>query len=456
MKITFILLFIFVHCIGFSQLGSWNNGSFKETDKKSANDLKLWNEGNQINYEEVSRNQNANGEVEVILNDLSGRSMQVRLTDKSSYWKLTNDANWTVLYDGSWSVKPSINIKPVVNNPAPQTNIKEENCQAARNKYLEQNQDVKNANMDPWSHYTNYGKKEGRKWPSCEGSLPTVNISLNPAPVSNPIVNSTNASVSHKPAANIKSVQIGTQTWMVENLNVSTFRNGDSIPQAKNQNEWSKAAERMQPVWCYYDNNPKNGEKYGKLYNWYAVNDPRGLAPAGWHVPGDEEWAKLIDFLGGDSDAEEKLKSQKKISVEISYHDVGGYDETKWVPCSNCSYWTEKQKSNNPCTFCKNTGGERVKTGKYIPKTKEKREVKIYDGWEDGTNESGFSALPGGYAFSHSIGGDADFSGSCYFWSTTIEETYDVWCLKLEHNYDFVQRDKTKKGSGFSVRCVRD
>ena len=393
MKITFIFLFIFVHCIGFSQLASWNNGSFKETDELSANNMKLWNEENQHNYEEVSRNQNAIGVVEVILNDLNGRSMQVRLTNTSSYWKFPNDTSWTVLYNGSWSVKPTFNATPVVNNPTP---------------------------------------------------------------VSNPIVNSTNSSVNHKPAVNIKSVQIGTQTWMVENLNVSTFRNGDPIPEAKNDKEWSMSVESMQPAWCYYDNNPKNGEKYGKLYNWYAVNDPRGLAPAGWHVPGDEEWTKLIDFLGGSGDADEKLKSQKKISVEISYHDVGGYDETKWAPCSNCYYWTEKQKSNNPCTVCKNEKGKYVKTGKYIPKTKEKREVKIYDGWEDGTNESGFSALPGGYAFSHDIGGDARFSGSCYFWSTTVEETYDVWIRSLVYHYDYVLRDKTKKGSGLSVRCVRD
>jgi len=122
MKITFIFLFIFVHCIGFSQLASWNNGSFKETDELSANNMKLWNEGNQHNYEEVSRNQNAIGVVEVILNDLNGRSMQVRLTNTSSYWKFPNDTSWTVLYNGSWSVKPTFNATPVVNNPAPVSN----------------------------------------------------------------------------------------------------------------------------------------------------------------------------------------------------------------------------------------------------------------------------------------------------------------------------------------------
>ena len=522
MKATLIFLSFLVQSLCFAQLASWNNDSFKELDKKSSNNLKMWNEGNQFYYEEVSRNQNANGEVEVILNDINGRSMQVRLTDKSSYWKFPNDANWTVLYDGSWSVKPSFetpqktmqarltkgqkkkieeDIKsleeslgiadfnklqqfrydPKFKASLTPDEIKYYEDMIIENARIRREIDIEsfNVNGENWKEernnivFINTYKKNPTKYETkvetknsrqyllyrlkpeinTENTTPVEN---NPAPVSNPIVNSTNASVSHKPAANIKSVQIGTQTWMVENLNVSTFRNGDSIPQAKNDKEWSMSVESMQPAWCYYDNNPKNGEKYGKLYNWYAVNDPRGLAPAGWHVPGDEEWAKLIDFLGGDSDAEEKLKSQKKISVEISYHDVGGYDETKWAPCSNCSYWTEKQKSNNPCTVCKNEKGKYVKTGKYIPKTKEKREVKIYDGWEDGTNESGFSALPGGYAFSHDIGGDARFSGSCYFWSTTVEETYDVWIRSLVYHYDYVLRDKTKKGSGLSVRCVRD
>jgi len=84
-----------------------------------------------------------------------------------------------------------------------------------------------------------------------------------------------------------------------KNLNVSTFRNGDPIPQAKTVEEWKKAGENQQPAWCYYDNDPADGEKYGKLYNWYAVDDTRGLAPKGWHVPSNAEWTILTDYLGG-------------------------------------------------------------------------------------------------------------------------------------------------------------
>jgi len=104
-------------------------------------------------------------------------------------------------------------------------------------------------------------------------------------------------------------VTIGTQVWMTKNLDVSTFRNGDPIPHAKTEEEWLKANQEGQPAWCYYDNDPANGKKYGKLYNWYAVNDLRRLAPAGYHVPSDAEWKVLTDYLGGEYVAGKKMKS---------------------------------------------------------------------------------------------------------------------------------------------------
>ncbi len=73
----------------------------------------------------------------------------------------------------------------------------------------------------------------------------------------------------------------GTQKWTTANLNVSSFANGDSIFEARSAEEWEKAGVDQKPVWCNYDNDPNNGAKYGKLYNWYSVNDPRGLAPKG-------------------------------------------------------------------------------------------------------------------------------------------------------------------------------
>jgi uncharacterized protein (TIGR02145 family) len=106
-----------------------------------------------------------------------------------------------------------------------------------------------------------------------------------------------------------KTVVIGEQLWMSENLSVDKFRNGDLIPEAKTDAEWKRAGENKQPAWCYYQNDPKNGTIYGKLYNWFAVNDPRGLAPEGWHVPTDAEWGVLSNFLGGDEIAGKKMKS---------------------------------------------------------------------------------------------------------------------------------------------------
>ena len=105
------------------------------------------------------------------------------------------------------------------------------------------------------------------------------------------------------------SVKIGNQIWMTENLNVDRFQNGDIIPEAKTAEEWEAAGNAKRPAWCYYDNDPKNGDKYGKLYNWYSVNDKRGLAPAGWHVPSDEEWTILSIFLGGEDITGKKMKS---------------------------------------------------------------------------------------------------------------------------------------------------
>ena len=99
-------------------------------------------------------------------------------------------------------------------------------------------------------------------------------------------------------------VTIGTQVWTGCNLDVTTYRNGDPIPEVTDQATWESLTTG---AWCYYDNDPLNNE-YGKLYNWYAVNDPRGLAPVGYHVPTDAEWTTLSTFLGGEAVAGSKLK----------------------------------------------------------------------------------------------------------------------------------------------------
>lgn len=107
-----------------------------------------------------------------------------------------------------------------------------------------------------------------------------------------------------------KSIRYGNQEWMVENLNVDRFRNGDPIPQARSVREWERAAEQRWPAWCYYDNDPGKGKEFGRLYNWYAVNDPRGLAPEGWYIPSRSEWQELADQLGGHRNCGPKMKSE--------------------------------------------------------------------------------------------------------------------------------------------------
>ena len=104
----------------------------------------------------------------------------------------------------------------------------------------------------------------------------------------------------------IETVKIGTQEWTTKNLNVSTYSNGDVIPEVTDPKVW---ANLTTGAWCYYDNDPKNEAIYGKLYNGYAVNDPRGLAPEGYHIPLDLEWNILIKYLGGEQVAGGKMKS---------------------------------------------------------------------------------------------------------------------------------------------------
>ncbi len=101
----------------------------------------------------------------------------------------------------------------------------------------------------------------------------------------------------------MKKVKIGNQIWMSKNLNVDKFSNGDPIPHANSSEKFEEAEVNKQPCWIYYEGEPENGAEYGKLYNWYSVNDPRGLAPVGWRIPTDKDWNELIEHLGGEINA---------------------------------------------------------------------------------------------------------------------------------------------------------
>ena len=248
---------------------------------------------------------------------------------------------------------------------------------------------------------------------------------LKPALKTNVSTTSTNQVTQTGP---FKSVKIGTQTWMTENLNVSTFRNGDPIPEAKTEEEWESAHINDQPAWCYYDNNPANGTKYGKLYNWHAVIDSRGLTPEGWHVPSDAEWTALESNLG--DDAGNKMKSK---SGWRNYKTGGS------KACPNCASWNKEYRKKTPCHKCKDT--------RFAPAP----EV-THSG--NGTNSSGFSGLPGG--FRDHDGHSLSIGDSGYWWSSTEDSTSLAWYRHLLYGTGSVYREYYSTMEGFSVRCLRD
>jgi uncharacterized protein (TIGR02145 family) len=188
------------------------------------------------------------------------------------------------------------------------------------------------------------------------------------------------------------TVKIGTQTWMGQNLNVSRFRNGDPIMEAKSDETWEKASEEKKPAWCYYDFSADQGKVYGKLYNWYAVNDPRGLAPKGWHVPSEEEWNMLSGFLGGEEKAGGKLKE------------------------NGITHWKTP-----------NSGA---------------------------TNESGFAAMPSGLIYS--FGGCVKMGIEGYWWTSKADGDETAILYSMSYQNATLTNLFLNKGVGIAVRCVKD
>ena len=227
-----------------------------------------------------------------------------------------------------------------------------------------------------------------------------------------------------------KTVKIGGQKWMSENLNVTYFRNGDPILQAKSEEEMWKAQENKQPAWCYYNFDPKNGKKYGKLYNWYAVNDPRGLAPVGWHIPSEKDYL-ILDSLLGKSEAGKKMKTTS-----------GWKYQEDFELCQNCELWNAEYRSKKACSVCKDNRAIIKKTQK-----------------GNGNNLSGFSGLPGGGAscgniiYNHYILGEDGF-----WWTSTsrLDSSTMSIAIRLSFSFEKLFFDAMWQGYGFSVRCISD
>lgn len=121
-----------------------------------------------------------------------------------------------------------------------------------------------------------------------------------------PAENEIPANITDVDGNNYTKITIGQQIWLKENLNVSRYRDGTVIPEVNDPEVW---ATLTTGAWRYYNDDSENGKVYGKLYNWYAVKDPRGLAPDGCHIPSDEEWEKLSNFLGPGAGGEMKEAS---------------------------------------------------------------------------------------------------------------------------------------------------
>ena len=206
------------------------------------------------------------------------------------------------------------------------------------------------------------------------------------------------------------TVVIGSQIWSKFNLDVTTYSDGTPIPQVSNPVEWSNLTTG---AWCYYNNDPANGVVYGKLYNWYAVHDSRGLAPAGWHIPTDTEWSDLATFLGGEIIAGSKLKEDSTTST--------------WDVSTNYA-----------------------------------------------TNQSGFTAVPAGTGYLNYhlappvVPAAPDptladlFKGKTkvtYWWSSTTTGSAAsdiVWSRNVNSSSNQLVRNGVIKSSALSVRCVKD
>ena len=185
-----------------------------------------------------------------------------------------------------------------------------------------------------------------------------------------------------------ETILIGGQIWMKENLKVTHYRNGDEIPTGYSSTEWTHLNETETGAYAVYGGNESNADIYGNLFNWYAVDDERGVCPEDWHVPTDEEYTALTNYLGGWEYAGLRIK-----------------DNVNW----------------------------------------------------NGTNESGFTALPGGER--SCCDGGLDYSGmdnQGYFWSSTAKDNYKAWERRLSDYNSLITREYGDKKYGFSVRCIRD
>jgi uncharacterized protein (TIGR02145 family) len=186
------------------------------------------------------------------------------------------------------------------------------------------------------------------------------------------------------------TIKIGDQWWMAENLNTTKFRTGEDIPEVAGEGEWVSLGNA---AYCNPDNDTANAEVYGRLYNWHAATDGRKICPTGWHVPNDNDWATLTEFLGGNDVAGGKLKQTG----------------------------TELWSSPNA----------------------------------DATNESGFNAIPGGVRTGTS-GDFAGMGTNASWWSVTQHNDDNAFTWGITSVNGIMAKYFLDKNNGLSIRCVKD
>jgi len=207
------------------------------------------------------------------------------------------------------------------------------------------------------------------------------------------------------------TVTIGTQVWLKENLKVTHYRNGDLIPNVTDGMAWSNLTTG---AYCNFNNDANNYSTiYGRLYNWYAVNDSRNIAPVGWHVPTHDEWTSL----------ERAICTSGTCAAEFPYDNtttgLRGTDEGGKLKEIGTTHW------QNP-----NTGA---------------------------TNETGFLALPGDYRSGNGTYTTNDDIGRFGdWWEATENGATSAWYRYLSYNNANVGRNFDDKRDGLSVRCIRD
>jgi uncharacterized protein (TIGR02145 family) len=196
-----------------------------------------------------------------------------------------------------------------------------------------------------------------------------------------------------------RTIIIGSQEWMAENLKTSTYRNGDPVAEVTDNAQWQGLSTG---AWAYHNNDAQLECPYGRLYNWFAVADQRNLCPSGWHVPSDAEWSTLIGHLDPTHDP---------AAVGVQSGTAGGP-----LKSTGQLYWQ-------------------------FPNA-------------DATNNAGFSALPGGF---RNVGGPfVGLYGSGWWWGATAADADNAFVRSLNTSGGNINRLSTDQNRGYSVRCVKD